>query len=197
MTRTTVSFVSETNLFDFFHERVESAVVHQRAPVTENAVYYLSNLLAEQVRGDEAGAAPAQDVTLVELRHRAVSAPPGEAFSIWKQLGDTSLLATGFFREHLERRRISRDYYERMGASAYHALGRMLSKGSFAEIFEELAQRYHACVEVIAEVRDEARERNDVDIVKLYEEWLTTGSPRVAERLRSLGVVPTRFTGQV
>jgi hypothetical protein len=188
--------VAESNLFDFFRERVETAVAHQRAPVSENAVYYLSNLLTEQVRLGEAGEQE-DEPTLVELQHRAVHAPPAEAVSHWRRLGDSSLVVAGYFRESLERRAVSRDYYERMGSTAYRALERILGGSSnFAEIFAELSGRYRDCVEVLSEVRDEARERNDTDILKLYEEWLTTGSPRVAERLKALGVVPTRSVGQ-
>lgn len=187
--------VAESNLFDFFHERVGAAVEHQRAAVGENTVYYLSNLLAEQARRDEDG--QGGEATLVELRHRAVTAVPGEAAAWWRRLGDRSLLLGGYFREHLERRRISRDYCARMGESAYRSLERLLDLrgvGS-ASIYAELAERYETCVEVIAEVRDESRERTDSDIVGLYEEWLASGSPRVAERLRALGLVPTRLAG--
>lgn len=199
MERTTGTLVGETNLFDFFRERVEHAVVHQRAPVSDNTVYYLSNLLAEQARSEPEDVA--DSLTLVELQQRAVHAPMGEAVTLWRRLGDTSLVVTGFFRENLERRRISRDYYERMGATAYRALEHMLGgpssgTGGFPDIYAELADRYHACAEVIAEVREESRDRStDADVLRLYEEWLATGSPRVAERLRVLGVVPVRATG--
>jgi hypothetical protein len=188
--------VTEGNLFDFFHERIESAVQHQRAPVSENAVFYLSSLLTEQARRGEADGEDSP--TLVELRHRAVTAPlAAEAVGWWRKLGDSSLLLTGYFREHLERRRISRDYCARMGESAYRSLEHLLDLrgGGFAGVYAELAERYDACVEVIAEVRDESRERSDTDIVLLYEEWLASGSPRVAERLRVLGLVPTRAVG--
>lgn len=196
MGRSPVRVVADTNLFEFFHERVETARHHQRAPVSDHAVFYLSNLLVERARRGEEEAAEGEP-TLVELQARAVSASPPEAVNLWRRLGDTSLVVSGFFRESLERRRISPDYYERMGAAAYRALGGMLGRrsGTVAEIFEELAERYKACVEVIAEVRDEARERTDTDILKLYEEWLQTGSPRVADRLKALGVVPTRSVG--
>jgi hypothetical protein len=188
--------LAEGNLFDFFRERVETAVIHQRAPVSENTVYYLSSLLAEQARREE-DVDPAGGTTLVELQHRAVHAPLPEAVTLWRRLGDRSLLLTGFFREHLERRHISASYCERMGSTAYRSLERLLHDGGggFAAIFDELSDRYHACAEVIAEVRDESRERNDTDLVKLYEEWLVTGSPRVAERLRQLGLVPARTQG--
>jgi hypothetical protein len=42
-------------------------------------------------------------------------------------------------------------------------------------------------------VRQEARENTDADVLRLYEEWLASGSPRAAERLRALGVVPVRI----
>lgn len=194
MTRTApAGLVTESNLFDFFHGHVEKAVRHQRAPVSENTVYYLSNLLAQQGKRDED---EDDSATLVELRQRAVAAPPTEAVSGWRRLGDRSLILAGYFREHLERRRISADYVARMGASAYRALDGLLSaRGGFAEIYAELAGRFERCVEVVAEVRDETRECTDTDIVRLYEEWLTTGSPRVAEQLRRLGVVPVRSAG--
>ncbi len=190
------SVVTEENLFDFFHHRVETAVVHQRAPVGENTVFYLSSLLAESARREEEPD-PTAGTTLVELQHRAVHAPLAEAVTLWRRLGDKSLLLTGFFRENLERRRISRSYCERMGATAYRSLERLLHVrgGGEVSIYDELAEKYHACVEIISEVRDESSERRDSDLVRLYEEWLATGSPRVAERLRQLGLVPVRTVG--
>lgn len=186
------ALVAESNLFDFFFEHVQQAVRHQRAPVSESTVLYLSNLLAEQGKRDEAD----DGVTLVELRQRAVSAPPAEAVEGWRRLGDRSLVLAGYFHEHLRRRRLSTDYVARMGESAYRALEALLSnRGGFAEIYSELGARFERCVEVVAEVREETRERTDTDIVRLYEDWLTTGSPKVAEQLRRLGVVPVRVTG--
>lgn len=185
--------VAEGNLFDFFRSRVQKAVTHQRAPVSEAAVWYISGVLADQGHRDEEPV-PA---TLVELRARAQEAPMGEAVSLWKRLGDHSLVVIGFFRESLERRKISPSYCSDMGRSAYGSLARMLRdpSGAVVDVFGELAERFEACAGVIQEVREESRECNATDIVRLYEEWLATGSPRVAERLRQLGVVPVRTGG--
>lgn len=182
--------LADGDLFEFFHERVESAVSHQRARVSPGTVYYLSSMLAERGRAEEGDG----DRTLVELRERAVTAPPGEAVGWWRRLGDESLIVVGWFREQVERRRVSREYCASMGMSAYDRLARLLRGPSdgFGAVFAELGERFETCAEVIAEVRDESRERNDSDIVALYEEWLQTGSPRVAERLRVLGLVPVR-----
>lgn len=186
--------VAEPDLFSWFHARVETAVAHRRAPVSESAVYYLSSLLTETAKRDETS----DTSTLVELRQKAANAPFGEAVTLWRSLGDQSLLSVGFFREHLRRRNLSPAYYAEMGRSAYALLGRLLRdpSGSATDVFGELAEKYEACTEVIAEVRDEAAERSTTDVVRLYEEYLDTGSPRVADRLRQLGVVPIRARGQ-
>jgi hypothetical protein len=172
---------AEANLFDWFRGRVETAVAHRSAPVSETAVYYLSALLAEQGRREDE---EPREATLVELRQRAADAPFADAVGLWRRLGDQSLMAVGFFREHLERRKLSPTYYGEMGRSAYGALARLLRdpSGETPDVFGELADRYEACTEVIAEVRDETRECNATDIVRLYEEYLATGSPRIAER---------------
>lgn len=185
---------AEANLFDYFHARVETAVAHQRAAVSESTVFYLSSLLAEQGRRDDE---EEEGATLVELRQRAANAPFADAVSLWRRMGDSSLIAVGFFREQLERRKLSPAYYREMGRSAYGVLARLLRdpSGDAPDVFGELADRYETCTEVIAEVRDETRECNATDIVRLYEEYLATGSPRVGERLRQLGVIPMRSGG--
>lgn len=184
----------ESDLFGFFRGRVTEAAAHQRADVSEGAVLYLSRLLT--AAGGDAEPSPGKGETLAELHVQAALAEPSEAIPLLKRLGDWSLLLTGFFREQLARRRLSREYCARMGGGAYLRLERMLPGDvTIAPVFGELAERYDACVEVIAEVRDEAASRSDKDVLRLYEEWLRTGSPRVAERLRDLGVVPGRGGG--
>lgn len=194
MARSSTAVVAHSNLFEFFREHVEEAVERQRAPVSPSAVYYLASLLADGGGLSDRETPPAD--TLVELRQRAAAAPLGEAIGLWRRLGDRSLLVLGFFRENLARRAISREYWAGMGAAAYGTLDRLVpGAGDGPAVFRELAHRYDACADVLLDVREEARERTDGDIVRLYEEWLATGSPRVGERLRELGVVPGRFGG--
>lgn len=187
--------VAEENLFDFFHTRVETATRHRRAQVSQDTVYYLSQLLAEQGKSEEE---PGEPRTLVEMRERAANSSFAESVTWWKKIGDSSLVSLGLFRENLRRRAVSSDYYAEMGRGAYGTLSRILrSPGAdFSDVFGELSVKFNECTEVIAEVRDEARENHETDIVRLYDEWLATGSPRAAERLRVLGVVPVRFDGQ-
>ncbi len=184
----------QTDLFSFFRDRVGEAAEHQRAGVSDRALFYLAQLLTEVGHDEEP--TPSGGETLAELHVQAALAPPGQAVTLLKRLGDCSLLLTGFFREQLARRRLSRDYCARMGGGAYQRLERMFpGDDSLAPVFGELAQRYDACAEVIAEVRDEAAVRSDTDAIRLYEEWMRTGSPRVGERLRTLGLLPIRGGG--
>ncbi|GDX81967.1 hypothetical protein LBMAG42_37780 [Deltaproteobacteria bacterium] len=186
--------VAQDNLFDFFRERVDSAARRQRAAVSQDTVYYVSQLLAEQAhREDDEASAP----TLVEMRERAANSNFAESVTWWRRLGDHALIGLGFFREHLARRRISPGYYAEMGAGAYGTLSRLLRDPgvSMGDVFGEMSERFESCTEMIAEVREESRENNASDIVRLYDEWQSTGSARAAERLRQLGVVPVRFGG--
>lgn len=183
--------VFHENLFDFFKDRVDGAARRQRVAVSQDTVFYLSQLLAEQGHLPEQEPTP----TLVELRERAANGSFAEAVTCWRRLGDRAMIALGFFREHLVHRRISTTYYAEMGAGAYGTLARLLRDPGvgLGEVFSQMSERFDTCTELIADVRDEAREENTADIVRLYAEWQTTGSTRAAERLRQLGVVPVRF----
>ncbi|RME27088.1 MAG: hypothetical protein D6798_05390 [Deltaproteobacteria bacterium] len=198
----------DANLFDFFHEHVGRAVEDSGVPVSREGVWYLTGLLVDRAhRTEEEDAAG----TLVELRVQASEGDRTTAISAYRRLGDRALMTAGFFRQSIARKLVSRQYYIDMGAAAYDALAGMLRAAGFGRrevigdsggrgldvVYDELAQRFEDCSEVLAEVHHAVRERHetalsDSDILALYEEWLATGSPRVAARLTSLGVVPVR-----
>ena len=57
-------------------------------------------------------------------------------------------------------------------------------------IFEELARKFHRVVDVLNEVADTAYVHTDRDILRQYEIWLKTGSPRARAILERLGASP-------
>ena len=189
----------DSNLFDFFHEQVGLAADKAPLNFSEEGVFYLTNLLVE--RGQ--GAAGDEPRTLVELGLKAAHGSRSQAIQAYRQLGDLALYTTGFFRQSLERRSVGVSYYLEMGSMAYHRLSRMLTgregqligegghKGLDA-IFDELAQRYAVCSEILQDVRARLRSQStdtsDLAVLGLYEEWLRTGSPHVARRLQELGI---------
>jgi hypothetical protein len=191
------------NLFDFFHAHVDAAVQDQRTSVSEEGVFYLTNLLVQKGHTDGEDAAE----TLVELRLRAQTSDRACAIESYRELGDRALYLSGFFRQSLHRRLMSMEYYLHMGAAAYDALSRMLDFGrpqgghkDLSGIYLELAERFEVCSDVLSEVKQDVRAEqaspNDRDVLRLYELWLATGSPSVARRLRTLGVSPTRGSGE-
>ena len=81
-----------------------------------------------------------------------------------------------------------------MGGRAYGTLADNL-RGSmrgqaFAAVFLELAQKFQRLVDVLNDVAEMAHTHTDKDILRLYEIWLKTGSPRAFAILQRLGVAP-------
>jgi hypothetical protein len=200
------SLTSDENLFDFFHERVDWAAANCDIDVSEEGIFYLTNLLVE--RGS--GMTPQPVPTLAELHFSARSGNRIDAIQSYRSLGDNALYTTGFFRGSLQRKAVSLAYYFNMGSAAYDVLSNLLSEPhsmvvtdanasqghkSLDAIFSELAFYFEQCSEVLREVQEELRahainESKDTDILALYEEWMSTGSEAAAKRLRELGVMP-------
>ena len=186
------SLSQEENLFDFFHEAVGSAVDSSGTTVSEDGVYYLSNLLVERGRNSEV---PQPD-TLVELRIQAQERGGAASVQTWRELGDRALYTSGFFRPSLSRQNVSLDYYLSMGAAAYDQLSTVMrwtgTGGGFENIYEELAHQFQECSAILQRVRDQVRAHSHADILKLYEQWIAQPDRITAEKLSELGVTPMR-----
>jgi hypothetical protein len=61
-------------------------------------------------------------------------------------------------------------------------------------VFEELAAKFPALVDVLTEVSERAGLTSNADLLRLYEKWLKTGSRRSAELLASRGILPVAST---
>ena len=186
------SLSQEENLFDFFHEAVGSAVDSCGTTVSEDGVYYLSNLLVERGRISEVP----QPETLVELRIQAQERGGAASVQSWRELGDRALYTSGFFRPSLSRQNVSLDYYLSMGAAAYDQLSTVMrwtgAGGGFENIYEELAHQFQECSAILQRVRDQVRAHSNADILKLYEQWIAQPDRITAEKLAELGVTPMR-----
>ena len=192
------SVARSEDLFAFFHDSVEAAVERRGKPVSEGSVFYLTTLLVDRgrIRPEDARA---DGPTLAELHLNAMSGGPARAVAAYREIGDRTLYTTGFFRRSLARRLVSVDYYRQMGAAAYQRLASLLripgAAGGLDDVFGELGRQFTLCSDLLQEVRDDLRAEevsSEAEILRLYEEWLETGSARVAARLRELGVIPMR-----
>jgi hypothetical protein len=77
-----------------------------------------------------------------------------------------------------------------MGGRAYGTLADTLRAPALPEVFAELAKKFQRLVDVLNEVAETAHVHSDKDVLRLYEIWLKTGSPRAHGILRRLGVAP-------
>jgi hypothetical protein len=81
-----------------------------------------------------------------------------------------------------------------MGGRAYGALAESLARGRrrvLGQVYAELATKFMPMVDALGEVSDSGRVFSEADILRLYEIWLRTGSPRAREQLGKLGVQAT------
>jgi hypothetical protein len=61
---------------------------------------------------------------------------------------------------------------------------------TFSPVFAELAAKFVGFVDVLSEVSERTSCGSNSDVLRLYEKWLKTGSPRSGQLLVERGVVP-------
>jgi hypothetical protein len=190
--------VAVTNLREFFHDSVQTALRKQRVDVDDHTEHYVVNILTMFARSEELYESTPEGVRLKPLAHMladaSVASSPQQRDDTLRRLGDVSLFVAGFFAQSFARKLIDIDYHIAMGGRAYGTLADNL-RGSirgqaFAAVFLELAQKFQRLVDVLNEVAEMAHTHTDKDILRLYEIWLKTGSPRAFAILQRLGVAP-------
>lgn len=184
-----MSVADSANLFDFFHEHVQHSARKRRLDVSEDTTLYLVTLLQERARADRP---EPPEGTLAELHGRAANSPPAEQALTYRELGDRSLYLLGYFTEHVDRTIVGPTYYADMGAAAYDrvdTLFKLVFADAFGPVFRELARSFRQCVRVLSDVRDAYHNERPEDLVTLYEQWLRSGDPLLAERLREGGLL--------
>jgi hypothetical protein len=188
------------SLQEFFKRSVDEAMTRQRLEADDLTAFYVVNLLTLYARSDklfdEKGNRAGLRPLALLLADAADSRTSEQRNAALKRIGDVSLFVAGFFSESLASRLVDIDYYVRMGGSAYGSLSESVRdtwRGrAFGAVFAELAAKFQDFVDVINEVRDCAKTNQDVDVLRLYDVWLRTGSKRAATLLRRVGIEPNR-----
>ena len=202
MTSTSSGFdrpvILDTNVEEFFQQQIMIAAEHQGLAAREDTVHYVVKLLTAFVHArtlyEDTPDGP-MIKPLALLYADAVSAPhPNVRNQALKRLGDVALFIAGVFPDSLNRQLVDVDYYIAMGGNAYSYLsdtsGNTLRWQSYRPIFDELARKFTAFVDLLGEVTEQCHFSEEGDVLRLYEVWLRTGSERSAQRLRKLGIQP-------
>jgi len=194
------SLVAVTNLREFFHDSVQTALRKQQVSVDDHTEHYVVNVLTMFARSDELYEQTPEGTRLKPLAHMLAAATEAptqqQREQALRRLGDVSLFIAGFFAQSFARKLVDVDYHIAMGGRAYGTLAettRSSIRGqAFAAVFLELAQKFQRLVDVLNDVAEMSYEHSDKDILRLYEIWMKTGSPRAYGILRRLGVDPVQ-----
>jgi hypothetical protein len=197
------SVVAVSSLREFFRDAFHTASEHQRLAIDEQAEAYVVNLLTMFSRAEALYEQTAEGLRIRPLAHMladALEAPNETARQrSLQRLGDVSLFIAGFFARSFARRLIDIDYHIAMGGNAYSSLAdtmqRSMSGRTIAGIYAQLARKFQGLVDALNEVSDMSYRYSDKDILRLYEIWMKTGSPRAHGLLRQLGVQPVSAGG--
>ena len=169
---------------EYFKDLVEDALAHQRVSAGELTSFYVVQLLASFVHRSAGDREP----LALKLAQAFETAGVQQRVSL-KEIGDVSLFVSGFFSDSFRRRLVDVDYYTAIGGHAYAELSRC-EMGALAPVFGELAEHFGRFVDVLNEVSERTHCASNADLMRLYEKWVRTGSPRSGQLLAERGVAP-------
>ena len=183
----------------YFRDQLITTMDHQKVATSCETESYLVHLLAGFARGDRLpGREPGFDETPLALLYaRALQAPRFERTVLMRATADTALFVSGFFAESLPGGRADVRYYASLGGRAYSHLGQEHRPEDPAggSVFDELAARFLQFVGVLSEIAEKTRLRTPDSVLRLYERWAATGSPRAAALLAEQGITPVAASG--
>jgi hypothetical protein len=187
--------VHDETPMEYFKRLVEGALAHQRVHSSEHTTFYVVNLLAAFVCPPRQTASALSEPLAVRLA-RAMQTAGIEQREGLRLVGDVSLFLSGFFADSFTRKVVDVDYYISLGGFAYGCLSQRDTEGR--AVFSELAEKFTSFVDVLSEVSERSSTTSSTDLLRLYEKWLRTRSPRNGELLVERGIVPnaslsTRF----
>lgn len=193
--------ISFDTLEDHFHHLVTDARDHQHVNVSDETVHYLSGMLVSFSsvdmlfqRNEEGRYLKPLAIMFGEAHQEENAALKYQGL---RQLGDTALFISGMFPGVLRRKPVGLDYYIAMGGSAYNTASGLARRLKFARgfsgMFHELGRHFASLVDLLSEVAENSNMHSHADLLELYEQWLQTGSRRIASKLRAAGIEPFDF----
>jgi hypothetical protein len=187
--------IATTNVASFFEDSVRTVAERQGVPMSAEGMTYVAGILTEFSRTSRLLEDTPHGRRLPVLAHLYARAQeqevPGERNQTMQRLGDVALFLSGVFADSFNRKLVDVDYCISMGQGAYgylasgarHGLQRDGSPG----VFVELAKRFNNVVDILNEICIRAAGRANRNLLRLYEIWLRTQSPRAAQQLMALG----------
>lgn len=195
--------VEVPSLTEFFRAELRDALNRQQLDIDGHTEHYVVSVLTSFARSealfDETPDGPRLKPLALMLADAVSASSRAERIHLTQRLGDVSLFLAGFFAQGFARRLVDVDYHIAMGGRAYGSLADMLrgtTRGrALASVFRELAGKFQRVVDALSDIAECAHRNSDRDVMRLYEIWLKTGSPRARSLLLELGVQPVAAAG--
>lgn len=180
---------------DFFRELVMGALGRQQVAVAPETEFYLVNLLNQFITTDRLYAVDEQggvrEEPLALMLKEAFEHPePTTQAKMLRHVGDVSLYVGGYFQQSLNRKIVDVDYYIEIGGRAYQLVASRSDANVHRSLYEELAGKFKALIDVLADVSDLTQPKTERDLLRLYELWVRTRSDRAAKALKEAGILP-------
>lgn len=172
----------------FFKQALDEAIKHQRISLSQEAAKYLLDILILGLRLDPFKEMPGVGGKYLEALEQ-------NRTSDFKKIGDASLLAAGIWWRSLLRKLVDVDYYIKIGSMSYHRVGEA-GPQNLSDLFEELADNFKNLVNILAEAAQSVSAPNlsNEDILRMYEVWIKTHNPFLAEKLKELKIIVAPVT---
>jgi hypothetical protein len=182
---------------EFFRDALQAALDHQHLHVQDHTEHYIVNLLAMFSHTDalfepDDGRSQLKPLALL-LAEAASAADERQRYRTLQRMGDVALFISGFLAGGLARRPVDVDYHIAMGGRAYGTLAQAPGHGPqrvLAGVFAELQDKFQPLVDALNEIGEGAAKNSPRDLLRLYELWHKTGSPRAHRLLLRLGIRP-------
>jgi hypothetical protein len=191
------------SLTEYFRAELREAIGHQHLEIDDHTEHYVVGVLTSFARSetlyDTTPDGPRLKPLALMLADALEASSGAERIHLTQRLGDVSLFLAGFFARGFARSLVDVDYHIAMGGHAYGSLAGMLRgtpRGkALVSVFHDLAVKFQRVVDALGEIAERAYTHSNQDVLRLYEIWLKTGSPRARGLLLELGVQPVAAAG--
>lgn len=181
----------------FFHELITKVLDHQKLLTQPETEFYLVNLMnqfmtSERLYTQDADGGMKQEPLALLAKEALEASEPHQQEALFRYVGDVSLYTAGFFQDSLSRKSVDVDYYIDMGGTAYQRAATQVEEQVMKAVYEELARKFGAFVDVLAEVSEKTSFRTERDLLRIYDVWVRTRSGRAEKALQQAGILPNK-----
>jgi hypothetical protein len=183
------TIIHGNKLLEVIRYELKSALAKEQAAASEEAEFYLVNLLNEYHMAGNVPILADESRPLGVLFMEALSKTPTEKAALLKRIGDGTLIALGFYEDSIRRSIVDTSYYMNIGGSAYDALADIaIGDTPFVDIYAELAAKFSRIVSALSWIAPWNRAGSDAELLSIYKRWLESGDAKLKGLLEREGI---------